>query len=89
MVFKLNWMRYLLPYVAKLGPAKFRRYMIDLIPLSTPKQIRALSDTFESASKEILAQKREALLGGGKAVEALAGKGKDIMSILRKCSRLF
>ena len=79
----------MLPYVAKLGPAKFRRYMIDLIPLSTPKQIRALSDTFESASKEILVQKREALLEGGKAVEALAGKGKDIMSILRKCSRLF
>ena len=76
----------LLPYIEMLNRGT-RRFLVSISPFRLPKDIRDLTDTLEGVSTEILEKKRTALEKGGDAFEGLAGKGKDIMSVL--CEWLF
>ena len=74
-------MRYL-PYLIKLGPAWFRRLVIDLLPSKRVQRVKDIIDTMEKTSIEIVEQKRRALREGEESVVRQLGMGKDIMSIL-------
>ena len=69
-------------WARKLGPPKFRRFLANISPFSLPKDFLDVTDTLEEASKMVLSKKREALEKGEDAINELAGKGKDIISVL-------
>ena len=71
-------MRQASPILTKLGPAWFRRWLVDMLPLAQVQQLKDVVDVLHDTSVRIIAEKR-ALLEGGKF-----SAGKDIISILRK-----
>lgn len=79
----------LLPIVSKIGTARFRRAVVDLIPSQHVKRMRDILDIFHSTSVEILESKKQALREGDQALAAQIGRGKDIISILCKISCVF
>jgi len=78
MVFVRN---YLVPTLVKLGPPKFRRFLVNLLPFENARRLRGIVDVFHNTSIEILEAKRRAMESDG-TVEEQIGRGKDIMSIL-------
>ncbi|KAF8150007.1 cytochrome P450 [Crassisporium funariophilum] len=76
----------IIPLVPKLGPAKFRRAMIDILPFKSLKAIRNIVDILHKTSVEIYESKKKALEKGEEAVSAQIGQGKDIISILMKAN---
>ncbi|KAL1663457.1 cytochrome P450 [Schizophyllum commune] len=86
-VFKLIfWRTYVLPEVYKLGPAWFRRGVVDLIPWRSLHDIRDKVDLIWNSSKEVYTQKKAALLAGDEAVSQQISQGKDIMSLLTRAN---
>ncbi|KAF8150006.1 cytochrome P450 [Crassisporium funariophilum] len=77
---------FILPLVPKLGPAKFRRALIDILPVKNLKAIRDIVDVLHKTSVEIYESKKKALEKGEEAVSAQIGQGKDIISILMKAN---
>jgi len=73
---------YLLPTLIKLGPPRFRRFVVDLLPFRNVRQLRDITDVMHNTSVEILEAKRRALLEDNGAVAKQVSKGKDIISIL-------
>ena len=85
---KLNFWRFaVLPHVGRLGPARFRRAAVDLLSSfwTDLRRYRDIVDVITETSEEILAEKKLALRQGDETLKAQVGRGKDIMSILRKC----
>lgn len=72
----------LTPYVHWLGPARFRRFLANLVPGHYFQRLKSLADTMDGHSREIFLTKKDALLKGEAAVQELNTSGKDIMSIL-------
>ena len=85
--FKLYLVRnFLLPTLIKLGPPKFRRFIVDLMPFKNVRKLRDLVDIMHNTSVEIFESKKRALLEGDEAVRNQIGRGKDIISILSMVS---
>ncbi|EMD38349.1 hypothetical protein CERSUDRAFT_82603 [Gelatoporia subvermispora B] len=78
--------RRLLPYVAELGPAKFRRFILDIIPDPRVQKVKYISDTVAEQSRAIFEEKKAALEHGNDAVVHQIGEGKDIMSVLMRAN---
>jgi hypothetical protein len=74
----------LLPTLVKLGPPRFRRFLVNLLPFKIIRRLRNTIDIMHNTSVEILQAKRRALQEGDEAVEKQIGRGRDIMSILSK-----
>ena len=74
---------YLAP-LARLGPPKFRRFILDLIPWKTLHQLRDISDVIHNTAVEIFNSKKRALEDGDEAVARQIGQGKDVLSILSR-----
>lgn len=66
----------------KLGPPKFRRFLLGLLPIKYIHELRDTVDTMHNTTVEILEAKRRALKDGDEAAERQIGGGKDIMSVL-------
>ncbi|KAI5895540.1 cytochrome P450 [Schizophyllum commune H4-8] len=82
-VFKLIfWRTYVLPEVYKLGPAWFRRAVVNFVPWRSLHDIRDKVNLIWNSSKEVYTQKKAALLAGDAAVSQQISQGKDIMSLL-------
>ncbi|KAL1747884.1 cytochrome P450 [Schizophyllum fasciatum] len=82
-VFKMVFLRtYLLPEVYRIGPAWFRRAVVDIIPSRNLHDIRDKVNSIWNSSLEIFTQKKAALLAGDEAVAQQVSQGKDIMSLL-------
>ena len=73
---------YVIPKVYNIGPAWFRRAVVDLIPLRDVRIIRDGIDLMWRTSNEIYAQKKAALAAGDDAVAKQVGHGRDILSLL-------
>jgi hypothetical protein len=80
---------YLLPTLIKIGPPKFRRWIVDRIPWKNPQQLREIIDVMHNTSVEIFEKKKRALQEGDAAVSQQIGQGKDIISILSEPRFLF
>jgi hypothetical protein len=76
---------YLLPTLVKLGPPKFRRFLVNLVPFKNVRELRDIIDVMYNTSVEILEAKKRALMEGDEAVARQIGRGKDIISILSMC----
>ena len=75
----------MLTTLVKLGPPKFRRFLVDLLPFKTARRLRDIVDVIHNTSVDILESKKRALREGDEAVAMQIGRGKDIMSILSTC----
>ena len=71
-------MRQASPLLTKLGPAWFRRWLVDRLPLAPVQQLKNVVDVLHNTSVRIIAEKKALL----ESDEVKAGK--DIISILRK-----
>jgi hypothetical protein len=72
----------------KLGPPRFRRFLVDLLPFKNARRLRDIVDIVHNTSIEILEAKRRALQEGNEAVVKQIGQGKDIISILSVWDKL-
>ena len=81
---KLFPLKDLLPYIVKIGSPEMRRKALEMFPRGLVSEIREVSDILTEASTQVLRQKRSALEKGDEAMENMAGKGKDILSVLCK-----
>ena len=75
-------------HMVKLGPAWFRRLLVEYLPLKPVQQMKYVVDTMHQTSVDIFEQKKAALRLGEESVVKQVGMGKDIMSILGKDFRL-
>ena len=73
---------YILPHVYNLGPAWFRRAVVNLIPSPTMHALRDMTDVMWNTCNEIYSQKVAALQAGDAEAEKQVGGGKDILSLL-------
>ena len=76
----------LVPFLDYLGPAWFRRRLLDAVPISSLQRIKKVCDTLYNKAKEILEAKKAAIAGGDQELLHTIGEGRDMMSLLRKRS---
>jgi hypothetical protein len=80
---------YLLTTLVKLGPPRFRRFLVDLLPFENVRRLRDCVDVMHNTSLEIFEAKKRALKEGDQGIAEQIGGGKDIMSILCMCNQVF
>jgi len=85
-IFQLSALRRLMPIFVKLGPPRFRRFLMGLVPHKAIRRTQEIVDIMDRTSVEIFERKRSALQQGDEAVLQQIGHGKDIMSILLKAN---
>ena len=73
---------YMCATLVKLGPPRFRRFLVDLLPFKTARRLRDIVDVIHNTSIDILESKRRALRESDEAAGVQIGRGKDIISIL-------
>ena len=83
-IVRLNGVILFLPYLNKIGPAWFRRAIVNLIPSKLVQLLKKIINVMEETSVEIVQKKRKALQLGEETVVKQIGKGKDILSTLCK-----
>ncbi|KAH9941249.1 cytochrome P450 [Epithele typhae] len=76
------WRR-LLPVLIKLGPAAFRRWIVDHIPSKHAQKLRDVIHVLNTQARQLVAEKMD-VLRGDQPVDSFddIGDGKDIMSRL-------
>ena len=47
---------YVLPTLVKLGPPRFRRFLVDLLPFKNARRLRDIVDIMHNTSVEILVE---------------------------------
>ncbi|KJA27942.1 hypothetical protein HYPSUDRAFT_34176 [Hypholoma sublateritium FD-334 SS-4] len=77
---------FVLPRVCRIGPAFFRRWVVNAFPWKSLHDVRDIIDILNSTSIDIFESKKEALAEGDKGLENQIGQGKDIMSILMRAN---
>ncbi|KAG6915249.1 hypothetical protein DXG01_012523 [Tephrocybe rancida] len=77
---------FLLPTVIKIGSPRFRRWVVDHIPMKNLHAVRDIVDTWDRTTVEIFEGKKRALAEGDKALAKQVGQAKDLMSILMKAN---
>lgn len=78
---------FLLPLVQDIGPASFRRWVVNTIPWKTLHDIRDIVDILHNTSIDIFKSKKEELEHKDGVLSSQVGQGKDIMSILSEYFR--
>ncbi len=86
---KIQWARFLFPYLPYLGPSWFRRAILDLVPSKTIQKAKEVTDVVNKRSEELVNAKKAALAKGEKDVTHQVGEGKDVLSILRAYLSIF
>ncbi|KAJ3517338.1 hypothetical protein NLJ89_g559 [Agrocybe chaxingu] len=77
---------YLSSVIVRLGPPKFRRFLVDIIPWKTMHRLRDVVDVLHNTSVEIFESKKKALEEGDEAVNAQLSQGNDILSTLMRAN---
>ena len=73
-----------MPYVEYMGPAWFRKRLLDLLPDPKVQRVKRLTSMVYNRSKEIFEAKKAAIKRGDQEMLHTVGEGKDVMSILRR-----
>lgn len=73
----------LLPILLKIGPAWFRRKLVDFVPFAPARRMAQISDVMHARSTRIYEEKKAALEAGDEALKEQVSEGKDIISVLR------
>ncbi|KAH9482227.1 Cytochrome P450 monooxygenase 91 [Psilocybe cubensis] len=77
---------YLLPTIVRIGTPRFRRFILDILPLKDLHRFRDIVDLTYSTSLEVYESKKKALYAGDELVTKQIGQGKDILSILMRAN---
>ncbi|KAF8202147.1 cytochrome P450 [Pholiota molesta] len=85
-VFGLRFVNTYLNGLFTLGPASFRRFVVDILPIRKVQDIKSIVDVLHNTSVEILNIRKKALKEGDKAMASQIGQGKDLMSILLRAN---
>ncbi len=80
-------LRGLFPIATKLGPASYRRWIVERTPIENVQHLRQISDVMHYRSVQIFNEKKAMLESGDDAIKHQIGEGRDIMSILREFLR--
>ncbi|THU97768.1 cytochrome P450 [Dendrothele bispora CBS 962.96] len=75
---------FILRLTRNIGTPRFRRFLVDSIPLESLQEVKKMSDYMWGLSEEIYESKKQALAAGDEVVTQQVGRGKDIMSILMR-----
>ena len=81
--------RQLLPCVAELGTPSLRRWAAEHFPSSSIRLMVKLLDLINAEAFKIYEDRKKALQEGDEAVSKQVGNGKDIMSVLCKCLKVY
>ena len=73
-----------MPYIEYMGPAWFRKRLLDLLPDPKVQRVKRLTYMVYNRSKEIFEAKKAAIKRGDQEMLHTVGEGKDVMSILRR-----
>lgn len=65
-----------------VGPAWFRRRLVEMVPIAVVQKLKAIIDTMDRKSEEIFLAKKFSIQQGGDSVLRQVGKGKDLMTVL-------
>ncbi|CAE6504566.1 unnamed protein product [Rhizoctonia solani] len=76
------YIRPFLPTLMKIGPARFRRFVVDRISFEPVRQFQKAADIMAKIATEIYTQKKQALSNG--TLESEVAAGNDIISMLLK-----
>ncbi|CAE6442879.1 unnamed protein product [Rhizoctonia solani] len=76
------YIRPFLPTLMKIGPARFRRFIVDRISFSPVHQLQKDINIMDKMSTEIYTQKKQALANG--TLDSEIAAGNDIISMLLK-----
>jgi hypothetical protein len=74
--------QYILPWASRIGPPKFRRFVVNIFPWKDLHKGRDILDTLYDTALDIYHAKKKALEEGDEAVSTQIAHGKDIISIL-------
>ncbi len=80
----MEFMRVIVPLIDYLGPAWFRRWLVNLFPHKSVQRMKFIVDTMYERSKEIYETKKALIESGDDAMLHQVGEGRDVMSILRE-----
>ena len=81
---KLGPLLALLPVVAKIGSAPFRRRVVEHIPSKTVQAVKDLIDIMDYYGHDVLQKRKHAIASGQEIPSERVGRGKDIMTLLRR-----
>lgn len=78
-IFSLSLVRQFAPFLSSLGPAWFRRRLVDITPVASVQKVKNMSDVMYETAQGILEKKR-----GEQAQETLGDEQntKDLISVL-------
>ena len=79
------WIQEITLYLSYLGPAWFRRFLLNLVPIPKVQRLKTLTNVMTEEMEKIYYTKKAALESGDKALLHAIGEGKDVMSVL--CER--
>ena len=83
------WTREIVPFLPYLGPAWFRRFLLQLMPIPSIQRLKTITDIMAQRTEEIYFAKKKAIESGDKELLNALGEGKDIMSVLCEYTRYF
>jgi len=79
-LFALSVVRQFAPFLSSLGPAWFRRKMVEWTPNTAVQKVKDMSDVMHKTAQEILQQKREEI-----TTQVEKATNKYVISVLRMC----
>lgn len=74
--------RMFIPLFVKLGPPRFRRFLLEMSPSPNLQKVKRTVDVMAETSNTIFREKRRSLQQGDEVVSQQVAEGKDVMSIL-------
>ncbi|KAI0359965.1 cytochrome P450 [Trametes cingulata] len=83
---EVEWIRFFLPFIGYLGPAWFRRKLLDLFPHKGVQRLKGIVDVMHKRSLEIYQERKEAALRGEDWTSQHAANGQDVMSVLLRAN---
>ncbi|KAH9923711.1 cytochrome P450 [Epithele typhae] len=75
-------LRELLPYADYLGPMRFRRWLLDRLPIRSVQRVKNNFDIVSARCTALFNERKEALKRGDEDLLMKIGEGKDVMSVL-------
>ncbi|PIL26669.1 cytochrome P450 [Ganoderma sinense ZZ0214-1] len=81
---EVQWVRVFVPLVVKLGPPRFRRFLLDCLPIKSIQRMKAISDVMHHRSLEIYNEKKAAIERGDQETLIAVDESRDMLSILLK-----
>ena len=71
-----------MPNIVRLGTPQLRRFLVEISPWKSLKDMKKIIDIYHNTSVEIYEAKKHTFQQGNEELATQIGQGKDIISIL-------